>query len=129
MKTKNIIYIISASIIALSIVFAVLISVWSGFTYFVLSLLALLSLAWAGHLIYLYVTEFQEQLKEDFKYYKAETVNSNSISSDDFDKNVAYYKKQFNRKVLKDKIINICKIVFCFGLAILFLIAMIVSAL
>ena len=49
MNRNNIIYIISAVIIVLSIVFALLINVWDGFTYFVLSLLTLLSLAWAGH--------------------------------------------------------------------------------
>ena len=103
-----------------------LIEVWGGFSYFVLSLLTLLALAWAGHLIYFYVTDFKEQLKEDFKYFKAEMVNTKNITSQEFDDNFVVYNKQFKKRVLKDKIINICKIVFCFGLALLFIIAMFV---
>lgn len=76
MNRNNIIYIISAVIIVLSIVFALLINVWDGFTYFVLSLLTLLSLAWAGHLIRYYLMDFKEQAEEEFKLFKAETVNA-----------------------------------------------------
>ena len=126
MKKNNIIYVISACIIVLCIIFALLIEVWGGFSYFVLSLLTFLALSWAGHLIYFYVTDFKEQLKEDFKYFKAEMVNTKNITSQEFDDNLAVYNKQFKKRVLKDKIINICKIVFCFGLALLFIIAMFV---
>lgn len=124
---KNIIYIISAVIIVLSIIFALLIQVWSGFSYFTLSLLTLLALAWAGHLIYEYCTAFREELKEDFEYYKAETINSRGITSEEFEKNIAYYKKQFNKTTWKDKTLNICKIIFSLGVAGLFLMAMFVG--
>ncbi len=126
MKDK-IIYIVSAVAIVLSIIFALLIQVWSGFSYFVLSILALLALAWAGHLIYSYLTSFKEELNEDFEYYKAETINSKGVSSEEFEKNLSYYKKQFNKTVIKDKIIYISKIIFAFGIAILFIMAMFVA--
>ena len=82
MKKKNIVYIISAVIIVLCIIFALLIDVWASFSYFVLSLMTILTLVWAGYLIYNYVTNFKKQLDDDFAYYKAEKINSTSFSSD-----------------------------------------------
>ncbi len=124
----NIIYIISAIIIVLCIIFAFLINTWSGFTYFVLSLLTILSLAWAGHLIYFYCTTFKEELTEDFEYYRAEVVNAEGITLEEFEKNLGYYKKKFNRKnAIKEKTIHICKIIFAFGVAGLFIMAMFVN--
>ena len=123
----NIIYIISAVLIVLSIIFALLIQVWGGFSYFTLSLLTLLALAWAGHLIYYYCTSFKAELEDEFNYYKAEVINSDGVTSEDFEKNIAYYKKQFNKKTIKDKTINICKIIFAFGVAGLFIMAMFVA--
>ena len=76
----NIIYIISAVLIVLSIIFALLIQVWGGFSYFTLSLLTLLSLAWAGHLICYYCTSFKAELEDDFNYYKAEIINSKGVT-------------------------------------------------
>ena len=125
MNRNNIIYIISAVIIVLSIVFALLINVWDGFTYFVLSLLTLLSLAWAGHLIRYYLMDFKEQAEEEFKLFKAETVNAKNITSEEFDKNEQAFRKEYNKKLIKYKVIHIAKITLCFGLAILFILGMV----
>lgn len=125
MNRNNIIYIISAVIIVLSIVFALLINVWDGFTYFVLSLLTLLSLAWAGHLIRYYLMDFKEQAEEEFKLFKAETVNVKNITSEEFDKNEQAFRKEYNKKLVKYRIIHISKIILCFGLAILFILGMV----
>ncbi len=125
MNRNNIIYIISAVIIVLSIVFALLINVWDGFTYFVLSLLTLLSLAWAGHLIRYYLMDFKEQAEEEFKLFKAETVNEKNITSEEFDKNEQAFRKEYNKKLVKYRIIHISKIILCFGLAILFILGMV----
>ena len=81
MKKKNIIYIISAVIIVLCIIFALLIDVWASFSYFVLSLMTALTLVWAGYLIYNYLTDFKKQLDEDFDYFKEEKINSTSVTS------------------------------------------------
>ena len=127
MKKKNIVYIISAVIIVLCIIFALLIDVWASFSYFVLSLMTILTLVWAGYLIYNYVTDFKKQLDDDFAYYKAEKINSTSVTSDEFEKNEQAYRKEFNKSARKTKFLEICKIILCFGFAGLFIFAMFVA--
>lgn len=127
MKKKNIIYIISAVIIVLCIIFALLIDVWASFSYFVLSLMTALTLVWAGYLIYNYLTDFKKQLDEDFDYFKAEKINSTSVTSEEFKKNELAYRKEFNKSTRKTKLLEICKIILCFGFAGLFIFAMFVS--
>ena len=127
MKKKNIIYIISAVIIVLCIIFALLIDVWASFSYFVLSLMTALTLVWAGYLIYNYITDFKKQLDEDFDYFKAEKINSTSVTSEEFEKNELAYRKEFNKSTRKTKLLEICKIILCFGFAGLFIFAMFVS--
>lgn len=127
MKKKNIVYIISAVIIVLCIIFALLIDVWASFSYFVLSLMTILTLVWAGYLIYNYVTYFKKQLDDDFAYYKAEKINSTSVTSDEFEKNEQAYRKEFNKSARKTKFLEICKIILCFGFAGLFIFAMFVA--
>ena len=127
MKKKNIIYIISAVIIVLCIIFALLIDVWASFSYFVLSLMTALTLVWAGYFIYNYLTDFKKQLDEDFDYFKAEKINSTSITSEEFEKNELAYRKEFNKSARKTKLLEICKIILCFGFAGLFIFAMFVS--
>lgn len=127
MKKKNIIYIISAVIIVLCIIFALLIDVWASFSYFVLSLMTALTLIWAGYLIYNYLTDFKKQLDEDFDYFKAEKINSTSVTSEEFEKNELAYRKEFNKSARKTKLLEICKIILCFGFAGLFIFAMFVS--
>ena len=127
MKKKNIIYIISAVIIVLCIIFALLIDVWASFSYFVLSLMTALTLVWAGYLIYNYLTDFKKQLDEDFDYFKAEKINSTSVTSEKFKKNELAYRKEFNKSTRKTKLLEICKIILCFGFAGLFIFAMFVS--
>ena len=127
MKKKNIIYIISAVIIVLCIIFALLIDVWASFSYFVLSLMTALTLVWAGYLIYNYLTDFKKQLDEDFDYFKAEKINSTSVTSEEFEKNEVAYRKEFNKSTRKTKLLEICKIILCFGFAGLFIFAMFVS--
>ena len=127
MKKKNIVYIISAVIIVLCIIFALLIDVWASFSYFVLSLMTILTLVWAGYLIYNYVTDFKKQLDDDFAYYKAEKINSTSVTSNEFEKNEQAYRKEFNKSARKTKFLEICKIILCFGFAGLFIFAMFVA--
>ena len=127
MKKKNIVYIISAVIIVLCVIFALLIDVWGSFSYFVLALMTVFSLVWAGFLIYNYMTDFKKQLEEDFSYYKAEKINSTSVTSEEFEKNEQAYRKEFNKSARKSKIFEICKIILCFGFAGLFIFAMFVA--
>lgn len=118
-------YIITLITFVLAGVFALLVKVWAGFAYFVLALLMLLSIFWAVWQIVKYFTTFKKQLAENFKIFRAETINKNNISSANFEENIAVYKKEFNRQMLKDKLYYWGLIIFSFGLAILFLTAII----
>ena len=111
-------YIITAVDLGLTALFAILNSkVWSGFGYFVLSLLLLLSLAWGVYLILKYVKEFNPELQKDFSEFKAEKINKAGITAEEFDANEKVYKKQFNRSCLKQKLAKWAIIIFCFAVA------------
>ncbi len=127
MKKSSIVYIISAVIIVLCIIFALLIDVWTGFSYFVFSFMTLLTLVWAGYLIYNYLTDFKKQLEEDFAFFKAEKINATNVTSEEFEKNEQAYRKEFNKSARKTKFLEICKIILCFGFAGLFIFAMFVA--
>ena len=82
-----IIYIITAIDIALSALFAILNKfVWSGFTYFVLSLLLALALCWGGWLIYKYFTSYRQEQMEEFERYKVEQINK--LKTKDYEKSI-----------------------------------------
>ena len=83
MKKKNIVYIISAVIIVLCVIFALLIDVWGSFSYFVLSLMTVFSLVWAGFLIYNYCTDFKKQLEEEIqeKLYRYNLENPEHVNA------------------------------------------------
>ena len=127
MKKSSIVYIISAVIIVLCIIFALLIDVWAGFSYFVFSFMTLLTLVWAGYLIYNYLTDFKKQLEEDFAFFKVEKINATNVTSEEFEKNEQAYRKEFNKSARKTKFLEICKIILCFGFAGLFIFAMFVA--
>ncbi len=122
---KNLPYIVTAILIVLAGIFALLNRVWAGFVYFVLSLLLLLSLFWGVWLIWQFFTTFKKELAEEFELFRADTINSKQLSAQDFDANVATYKKQFNKKMLKTKLAKWGIIVFCFAVAVAFLMGII----
>lgn len=114
-------YIITIIAIVLAGIFALLVNIWTGFAYFVLAVLFLLSIFWGCWLIYKYFTDFKKELDERFLIFRAETINSKQISSQYFDDNVDLFKKEFAKKTLKDKIVKWFVILFCFACALAFL--------
>lgn len=121
-------YIVSIIAIVLAGIFAILQTLWAGFAYFVLAMLLLLSLFWAGWLIYKYFTDYKKELEERFKVYRIETINANQIFADDFDRDETAFRKEFSKKVLKEKIFKWCMIAFCFACGVAFLMGMIFYA-
>ncbi len=118
-------YFITGGAVILAALFAILNRFWTGFVYFVLASLLVLSLFWGVWLIYKYFTDFKEELKDRFVLYKANKVNTTNTTTDMITANEAAYEKQFNKSVLKDKIIKWFIILFCFSVAAMFLIGMI----
>ncbi|MBP3619542.1 MAG: hypothetical protein J6J24_02655 [Clostridia bacterium] len=118
-------YIITIIAIVLASIFAILVKVWAGFMYFVLASLLLLSLFWGVWLIIQYFSSFKLELEERFKIFKANVINANQLTTEQFNQNEQIYRKDFSKKMLKDKFIKWFVIAFCFSLAVAFLMAMI----
>ncbi len=118
-------YIVTIVFVILTAIFAILNNYWTGFTYFVLACLMLLSLFWGAWQIYKYFTDFQKELKERFKFFKANQINSSEINEQIFEMNLSAYEKKFKKQILKEKIIKWFVILFCFALATAFLLGMI----
>ena len=63
--------------------------------------------------------------EENFKFYRAQVINSQNISAEYFDANEVAYKKEYKKKCRKLKFYEWCKILFCFAIAGAFLVGMI----
>lgn len=119
-------YIVTILLALLTAIFTILKEeVWEGFVYFVFSLILLLALFWAVWLIYKYFTEFKNEVNEKWIIFKAEKINKLRITSDEFEKSEAGYKKEFKKKIFREKFIKWFMICFCFAVAATFLVALI----
>ena len=102
----------------LAVVSVCLKDVWSGFSYLSISFLCAFCLYLAAVFIYQYISDYKWGFDEDFAYYKAETINESSISEEEFEKHRDIFVKKYKNLIARDKMIDICKIVVCFTLAI-----------
>lgn len=120
-------YIVTAVILCLMGLFAILQTTWVHFDYFVLSLLMLLALFWFGWLIFQYFTTFKEELEEEYKKFRAQTVNAQNLTAHQFDENEAEERKLFNRKMVKVKLAKLFMILACLAAAVAVLVAIIMK--
>ena len=118
-------YIVTTIAVVLAALSAILNRFWTGFVYFTLSCLLILSFFWGAWQIFKYFTDFKFELEEKFKYFKADKINSKGVSSEVFEASLPAYKKEFKKKILKDKILKWFVILFCFAVGVAFLVAMI----
>lgn len=118
-------YIVTGVLLALALLFVVLNSIyeeiWTGFAYFVLAILALLSLFWCVWLIVQFFTTYRKELDERFEIYRAETVNRNKITLEQFSEHEADYRKSFNKSLRREKSVKWFYIIFALACAILFI--------
>ena len=121
MKNK---YLISGILFAIMILFGCLKTVWSGFIYFSVSSLAVLCLFWSVFFIYQYIDTYKWHFEEDFAFYKATVINSSAITDEDFEAGRKVYVKKFKKTLVRDKMIDIFKILFCLSFAITCIVAM-----
>ena len=122
---KNVPYIVTAVLIILTALFAILNKVWAGFVYFVLGSLLLLALFWGVWQIFQYFTDFKKELDEGFQYYRAKKVGEGHVSAKEFDAAEKAYRKQYEKTMVKEKILKWGIILFCFAVAAAFLTGMI----
>ena len=117
-------YIVSAIAFVLVALFAILETYWFGLVYFVLGTLLALAGFWAIWLLIGYFTVYQKELDERFLLYKAEVINHDHITADYFEENKKAYRKEFEKKLAREKISRIYMIIFCFALVVAFIVAM-----
>ncbi len=122
---KNLQYIVTAAMIALAALFAILNKAWPGFAYFVMASLLLLAIFWGVWLIVDYFTAYKKERDEDFVFYRAKLIGGGQVSAMEFDVAEKAYRKQFEKTILKDKIVKWGIILFCFAVAASFLLGMI----
>ena len=118
-------YITTGVLVVLTALFAILNRYWTGFVYFVLVSLLLLSAFWGVWLIYLYCTDYQKELEEKFKIFRAQKINELNITSEVFDASLPVYKKEFKKVMFKERFAKWFVIAFCFATSMAFLIGMI----
>ena len=99
---------ITAILLGMIILTLCLKSLWIGFMYFSLSFVIILCLYWSLNLIVNYLEDYYYCFDEDFIKYKAELINSSSITTEIFEQNkksyIKKFKKIFDQKLLDNKI-------------------------
>ena len=110
--------------LVLAIIFACLTDLWTGLFYFSLSIITGLWLYWAVIFILRYREDYYFNFKEDFRFYKIQLVNSSNLTIEDIDKNEKYYIKKFKKTLIRDKIVDIFKILLALVFAIICVVAM-----
>ena len=108
--------------------FAALGSVWFGFQYFSFASLIVLCLLWVYFLLKDYIYEYVTKYDEKFGIFFAKRINIENVDTEIAKKNIAIYKKRFNKTLIKEKLIEWAKILILYsiiGLCIYNMIALI----
>ncbi len=109
-------WILTGVFIGLTTLFVCLKSVWAGFVYFALACLIIICMFWVMQLSFYYYCDYYKNYDDDFKYFKANIVNTKNITSQEFEENIDYYRKMHKKERVYNKIIDIFKILFLLGL-------------
>ncbi len=118
-------WLISAILIALTILFIALKSVWSGFVYIALPFLALFCIYWTVILIIFYIQDYYKNFNDEFSHYRAEIINYKNISSEEFERNLPLHIKAFKKSLRFDKFVDIGKILFVLTVCIIIFVVVI----
>lgn len=105
-------WIILGVLLALTILFAILKSVWTGFVYFAIASLTLMCLYITYLLIKKYIFDYHANFESEFLGYRADYINSNNITREEFDDKLTFHLKSFKKILKKEKFIDIFKILF-----------------
>ena len=108
----------------LALVFLLFKFIWVGFVYFACICLVYLCVYWIVILIFNYKEEFFDNFDEKFKLFYAKAVNFMNVTSADIENNPKIYIKKFKKTLLKDKAIEIGKMLVLLSLTITFVICM-----
>ena len=107
-----------------ALLFLLLKYVWVGFIYFACLFLVYICVYWIVMLIFNYKEEFFDGFEEKFKLYYAKTINFSNVTAADIENNPKIYIKKFKKTLIKDKLIEIGKMLFLLSLTITLVISM-----
>ncbi len=112
-------WLISAILIAFTILFIALKSVWSGFVFIALPFLTLFCIYWIVILIIDYINDYHKHFDDEFIRYRTEMINFKNVTPEEFEQNLQLHIKKFKKSLRFDKFIDICKILFVISVFIL----------
>ena len=103
-------FLITLILLVLIILFVSLQSLWGGLVYFALSFLIVLAIYWIVVFILQYINDYYKSFDEDFKFYCIDLINSTNMTTSEVNENIEELKKDYKKSIIRDKIVDIAKI-------------------
>ncbi len=103
-------FLVTLILLVLIILFVSLQSLWGGLVYFALSFLIVLCIYWIVIFILQYINDYYKSFDEDFKFYCIDLINSTNMTTSEVNENIEELKKDYKKSLIRDKIIDIAKI-------------------
>lgn len=103
-------FLITLILLVLIILFVSLQSLWGGLVYFALSFLIVLAIYWIVVFILQYINDYYKSFDEDFKFYCIDLINSTNMTTSEVNENIEELKKDYKKSLIRDKIVDIAKI-------------------
>ena len=103
-------FLITLILLVLIILFVSLQSLWGGLVYFALSFLIVLCIYWIVIFILQYINDYYKSFDEDFKFYCIDIINSTNMTTSEVNENIEELKKDYKKSLIRDKIVDIAKI-------------------
>lgn len=111
-------FIVSAILVVLMIVTAILREIWFGFSYFTITFVLILAIFWMIIFILNYINDYVTNFEQDFKMYCIKLVNSSTLSLDDIEKDKNTFIKEYKKTLIKYKVVDIIKILVSIVIAL-----------
>ena len=115
---------VTGILIVLIVLFAALQSFWQGCLYFALSFMIILSIYWIVIFILQYIEDYYKAFDDDFKAYCVELINRTELTTSQVSSNIEFYKKRYKKTLIRDKIIDIAKMLVALSIIIACIIGM-----
>lgn len=115
---------VTGILIVLIVLFAALQSFWQGCLYFALSFMIILSIYWIVIFILQYIEDYYKTFDDDFKEYCVELINRTELTTSQVSSNIEFYKKRYKKTLIRDKIIDIAKMLVALSIVIACIIGM-----
>ena len=103
-------FLITLILLVLIILFVSLQSLWGGLVYFALSFLIVLAIYWIVVFILQCINDYYKSFDEDFKFYCIDLINSTNMTTSEVNENIEELKKDYKKSLIRDKIVDIAKI-------------------